>query len=160
MAEEQEPPTVISLGPAWQMAVEVHGLQLGKDGESYVFHILRVAQQMHTDVERVVAILHDVLEDCGGTNQANEYYHRILTAYGPEVANAVALLTRMEGEPYMDYIRCLSENPLAVRTKMADLRDNLNPERLAALRPEEADRLRAKYLPAQHFLLTLPEVKQ
>lgn len=153
-----ESPT-LRLGEAFLIAVEVHGNQRDQGGDPMMLHVVRVAESLRTDKERVVGVLHDTLEDCGSSSRANDLYARIQRAYGDEVADAVALLTRLYSEDYEDYIQRLSENPLAVRVKLADLTQNLREDRLSKLEPEVADRLRTKYLAARHFLLGRPEVQ-
>jgi len=140
------------LGEAFKIAVEVHGNQRDKAGVPYLAHICRVMEQMDTDEERVVAILHDVLEDCG-TPVVGIYGARILAAYGINVIDAIFSLTRASttDPTYMDYIRRLSENPLAVKVKLADLRDNMRQDRLEKL--PDGLRLYAKYREAYDFLI-------
>lgn len=146
----------LSLKEAFRIAVEVHGDQRDKSGEPYLFHVMRVAAQMDTDEERVVAILHDVIEDFvpeeGDIGQTLALVSRIYELYGPNIGNAVEALTKGTDVPYMDYIRRLSTNPLAVKVKLADLEDNSNPERLESREPKEAVRLYAKYAEAYAFL--------
>lgn len=160
----------LSLKEAFRIAVEVHGDQRDKAGEPYLFHVMRVADQMDTDEERAVAILHDVIEDFvpgeGHTGQTLALVSRIYEAYGSNVTSAVEALTKGTEVPYMDYIRRLSTNPLAVKVKFADLNDNRNRGRLRKLPRDEADRLFDKYEQAWLVLYaaaseagTLPEVK-
>lgn len=150
----------LQLGPAFEIAVQVHGLQMDGGGGCYLFHVVRVAEQMDTDEERVAALLHDAMEDCGSTSMASSIYHRIAIVYGNPIADAVAALTHVEGEDYMQYIRALSVNPLAAKVKMADLRENSREDRLAKLPSERAERLRTKYREAMHFLLTQPQIDE
>lgn len=141
----------LSLKEAFRIAVEVHGDQRDKAGEPYLFHVMRVAMAMDTDEERVVAILHDVIEDYDDTM---ETMADINEAYGQDILSTVELLTR--NKPYLDYIRRLSTNPLAVKVKLADLRDNMDGDRLRKLpTKEEAARLYKKYREAYEFLLPI-----
>lgn len=141
----------LDLTEAFRIAVEVHGAQRDKAGEPYLFHVFRVAEQMDTDEERVVAILHDVIEDSVALhpNAASVEMLRlglkIRSLYGIAVADAVCELTRGPVEPYLDYIRRLATNPLAVKVKFADLKDNRNRDRLRKLPRTEAERLWDKY---------------
>ena len=52
-----------SLERAIIIAAEAHTGQVDKAGVSYILHPLRLMLQMKTDVERIVAVLHDVVED-------------------------------------------------------------------------------------------------
>lgn len=139
------------LKKAFEIAVEVHGDQRDKAGEPYLFHVMRVAMQMDSDGERVVALLHDVFEDSLSDVSLTLPYE-IVAAYGSSIFNTVKVLTRRNEERYMDYIRRLSANPLAAKVKLADLIDNADPKRLSKLKPEEAARLSRKYDEAYCYL--------
>lgn len=150
------------LGEAFKIAVGVHGEQRDKSGEPYMGHICRVMSAMDTDTERCVAILHDSIEDSG--NRAVAVGHAIFQAYGVTVGDAVIALTRLmvdddisgsgtENSSYMNYIRRLSRNPLAVKVKLADLQDNRRRDRLRKLPSAEANRLFDRYEEAYCFLV-------
>jgi len=139
----------IMLAKAWRIAVEVHALQQDKSGESYMFHLARVADAVETPQEKVCALLHDVLED---TSDPGAYARIIEKEFPPEVLRCCEALCHCKGEPYEDYIRCVSENPLARKIKLADLHDNMNPERLSKLPKETYLRLLAKYSAAIKYL--------
>ena len=76
---------------------------------------------------RCTAYLHDVVEDCPGWTLAR------LAAEGmpAEVIAAVDALTKREGEDAETYLARVLANPLAVRVKIADLRDNMDLSRIA-----------------------------
>ena len=135
------------------IAVKAHAGQTDKAGQPYILHPLRVMLGMHTPEERIAAVLHDVIEDCGVT--AGE-----LRAAGfPEVSiEAVEVLTH---EPHLseeEYFRCIrraAENAIARRVKRADLEDNLDIRRIAVI--TERDRVRLnKYKQAVRLLDTAP----
>lgn len=141
----------VDLGEAFRIAVRVHGSQRDKGGEPYMGHLCRVMSSMKTDTERCVAILHDAIED--GGIRARRVGHRIYRFYGATVGDAVIAMTRNDGEVYQDYIKRLKKNPLAVKTKLADLRENLAAWRLGKLPSEQAYSLKERYLIAWLELL-------
>ena len=51
------------LDRAIEIAVQAHSGQLDKGGAPYILHPLRVMLRMATEEERIVAVLHDVVED-------------------------------------------------------------------------------------------------
>lgn len=122
-----------TLERAIAIAASAHAGQVDKAGQPYILHPLRVMLSVSGNNERVVAVLHDVLEDCPDwTPQRlrNE-------GFGEHVIEALDRLTRRAGETYEDFIeRC--KGPLSHNVKMADLNDNLRPDRLALLRKDEA----------------------
>ena len=123
------------LEQAIQLAVQAHHGQRDKVGQPYILHPLRVMLRMETDWERIVAVLHDVVEDSDCTLQ------RLQDAGFPaDVVTAVDCLTKREGEDYDTFIQRAKSNPIARRVKMADLEDNLDQSRLP--RVTEADHKR------------------
>lgn len=133
------------LTEAITIAAQAHDGQTDKAGQPYILHCLRVMLAMNSDTDRIVAVLHDVLED------ATDWQIGDLGDFGPGVEGAVDALTRRDREDYFHYIDRVAANPIAVRVKLADLRDNLDPDRLP--NPNAADVLRAqKYRKARAVL--------
>ncbi len=97
-----------------------HSGQKRRNGNPYIIHPIRVSQEVHSITEKVVALLHDVIEDTKTTLQEVE------EAFGTEVADAVEALSRREKEDYMVYIRRVKLNPIALSVKIADISDNLS----------------------------------
>lgn len=128
-----------------RIAFEAHEGQSDKQGEPYIFHVMRVALACEGEA-RIVALLHDVVEDGDGWT-----LNRLAVHGMPDwVCDAVRAITRRswlgaELDTYAEYIERVSLNPLAVRVKLADLRDNLRPERIASLPPERAASLSKRY---------------
>jgi len=124
-------------------AVAAHRGQVDKIGLPYVLHPLYVMEQMSTESERIVAVLHDILEDCDETNIEE------LTLIIPlieEEATALVALTHKEHEPNVDYIqRIIDAGELAMNVKLQDLFHNSSEKRLRNLPTETIIRLRKKY---------------
>jgi (p)ppGpp synthase/HD superfamily hydrolase len=96
-------------------------------GEPFILHPLRVMLQLTDDDARIVAVLHDVLED-----SACSVVDLRRGGYSDSVIEALDRLTRRDGEAYESYIERIAEDPLARQVKLADLTDNLaNNRRLA-----------------------------
>jgi (p)ppGpp synthase/HD superfamily hydrolase len=81
-------------------------------------------EQMHTDTEKCIALLHDVVEDSDVPLEC------LAKWFSPEVVDAVSHLTHREEDSYEDYIEKVSRNQLASKVKLADLRDNIRVERI------------------------------
>jgi hypothetical protein len=54
----------MNLEKAIKIAVEAHTGQVDKGGNPYILHPLRVMLSLDTVEERIVGVLHDVVEDC------------------------------------------------------------------------------------------------
>jgi GTP diphosphokinase / guanosine-3',5'-bis(diphosphate) 3'-diphosphatase len=134
------------LDKAIQVAINTHKGQKDLAGEPYILHPLRVMLQMETDIARIVAVLHDVIEDGG--------IEILLEADFPSyVVGNVFILTRAAGESYKGYIEKVSWHELPTSVKLADLKDNLDPVRTALLDPIKNAKRREKYLQSKEYLL-------
>ena len=122
---------------AMKLCFAAHRDQTDKSGMPYVFHPFHVAEQMETEDEVCVALLHDVVEDTELT-----LYDLRAAGMGDEVLAAIDLLSHDPGVPYLEYVASVAENELARRVKVADLRHNCDLTRLDA--PTERDRERIK----------------
>ena len=131
---------------AIRFCYKAHAGQLDKAGLPYVNYPLHLAEQMTTEDETCVALLHDVMEDCGATPE-----ELLALGISPEALAAVQLLTHKDGVPYLDYVRTVGENPIARRVKVADLRHNSDLTRLDEVEPKDIAWLR-KYRKARVIL--------
>lgn len=131
---------------ALRLSFAAHKDQLDKSGIPYVYHPYELATQMDTEAETCVALLHDVVEDTDITFAELE-----AEGFGGEILAALRLLTHADGVPYMDYVRKIRENPLAVKVKMADLRHNSTASRLDTVTDRDRERA-AKYRRAMAIL--------
>lgn len=120
------------LGVAISTAMFAHSGQRDKGGNPYILHPLRVMSQMTGEDHKVVAVLHDVVEDSGLT------IDQIAEDFGNTVADAVDALTRRAGESYARFIERCSGNDIARVVKLADLSDNMDISRLGR-EPNTAD---------------------
>ena len=130
---------------AKEFSKRVHAGQVDKAGEEYWKHPAAVADLCSTDEEKIVAYLHDTVEDTDTTIDMIE------KMFGSRIAVAVNYITHPQGMPYMDYIKRLAENDIAVRGKRADLRHNMDLSRLPAVTERDIMRVR-KYQEAYSFL--------
>jgi (p)ppGpp synthase/HD superfamily hydrolase len=113
-----------TLEDAIALACRAHRGQLDKNGKPYILHVVRVMMKQEDDRARMVAALHDVVEDSEVTIADLR-----ATGYSDEICEAVDALTRREGESYEVMIARVAGNPLARRVKIADLEDNMDPTR-------------------------------
>jgi len=142
----------MKLGTAMMIAAQVHQKQLDLAGNAYIFHPIRVSQNIKvtSDSQRVVAILHDTLEDYDREKLPN-LPNVLEKSLMPIEFTALTLLTHGDRVSWDTYITNISENILAGRVKIADLEDNMNLLRLQRLSPKSLDRVK-KYHDAWVFL--------
>jgi len=132
------------------LALQAHTGQKDKAGQPYIMHPLRVMARVHRPDEPAFAIagvLHDVIEDCDG--YSSETLH--LQGFGAEVVEAVNSVTRRDGESYIEFVERAAANRIGRAVKIADIQDNLDPDRMRLLPPDE--KRRQKYEAALTRLL-------
>jgi (p)ppGpp synthase/HD superfamily hydrolase len=108
-----------TIGKALQIAARAHEGQFDKEGLDYILHPLRVMVAVEGEAARIVAILHDVVED---TTVTIEDLQR--EGFTEEVLAALRCVTHDKEEPYADYVARCKGNAIARRVKLADLEDN------------------------------------
>ena len=128
-----------------KIAYDAHHGQLDKSGVPYVYHPIHLAEQMQTEDECIVALLHDVVEDTDVT------FEQLEKEFSDNVIQALRLLTHDDSVPYMDYVRKIKDNSIAKNVKLADLHHNSDVTRLDKM--SEKDKLRnEKYNEAMKIL--------
>ncbi len=110
---------------AIRLAVSYHAGQFDKAGKPYILHPLRVMNAVNSINEKIVAVLHDTIEDTPlTTTMLYQEGFPLRTIY------AIKLLSKNKGEPYKPYILRIKKNDTARSVKIADLRDNSDLFRL------------------------------
>jgi (p)ppGpp synthase/HD superfamily hydrolase len=122
------------------LAARTHAGQVDKAGQPYILHPLRVMMKQSTIEGKIVAVLHDVLEDGKA-----EYQAEARALLPPELLEALLCVTKREDEHgdegYARFVRRSAANPIARAVKIADLEDNLDVTRLDSIEPKDASRL-------------------
>jgi (p)ppGpp synthase/HD superfamily hydrolase len=131
-----------TLEDAIALAVEAHRGQLDRSGQPYILHPLRVMFRCQTDAQRIVAMLHDVVEDTG-----RSFDDLRKLGYGDDILAAVDCVTKREGESYEAFVERAAGNPIARAVKIADIEDNLDLRRLPGVAEKDVLRL-ARYVKA------------
>jgi GTP diphosphokinase / guanosine-3',5'-bis(diphosphate) 3'-diphosphatase len=125
-----------TLERAIEIAVKAHTGQRDKGGEAYILHPLRVMLKMRTEAERIIAVLHDVVEDADYT------FDDLRTeGFSREIVDAVEALTKRPGESRVDAAKRAAGNSLACAVKLADNSDNSDMSRIPAPTPKDLERL-------------------
>lgn len=135
------------LEKALVIATKAHEGQTDKSGVPYILHPIRVSNRCRTDEERIVAILHDTIED---TDVTPDYL--LSEGFPKSIVEAVLSVTRNENESYDDFILRSKLNPIGRQVKIHDLEDNMDITRLHSLSEKDLERLN-KYLKAYRILI-------
>ena len=140
-----------TLERAIEIASEAHKGQYDKAGNDYIGHPLRVMDMGRSEEEKIVGVLHDVVED-------TDWTFEMLAAEGfsQDIITALKCVTKIsENENYDDFIERVKKNPLAAAVKINDLSDNMDIRRLPYLSDKDVKRLK-KYLKAYKKLVGEP----
>ena len=137
-----------NLERAIELAVAAHKGQQRKDGSPYVLHPLRLMMSVCSNDEKIVAVLHDAVEDTPITFEQLED-----EGFSDDVLGALRLVTHESDMSYTDYIDKIATNPLARAVKLADLKDNGNIYEIPNLKSKDLERLE-KYHKAFKALTT------
>lgn len=124
---------------ALEIATFAHKNVTRRNGDLYIFHALRVANNttyIQTKLQKTAAILHDVIED-------TPYTEKFLRQQGicREVLEILEYLTHdKENVSYQDYIQNICNNVDAMLIKLSDLTDNLDQGTLDTITDRDCER--------------------
>ena len=109
------------LDKAISIAVDSHSGQVNDKAQPYVLHPLRMMFKAVTIEEKIIAVLHDVIEK---TTIDLEYLRSV--GFSDRIVLGIDALSRRPQENYDKYIDRVAENKLATKVKIIDLDDNIN----------------------------------
>lgn len=148
-----------TLKRAIEIAHEAHAGQYDKAGADYINHPLRVMEKGNTEEEKIVGVLHDVIEDCEWTIGM-----LAVERFSWNVISALKCLTKKyDNEDYDEFISRVLKDELAAKVKLYDLEDNLDMSRLQNVSPadieryEKYKRARAKIVEGLEFIAVREE---
>ena len=108
--------------------------------QPYVNHPIAVADMLSTDKEKILAYLHDVIEDTSIT-----FDDLLFAGANNNCLEALMLLTHVINEDYKHYIQKICTNKLATKVKLADMFHNMSTS--------TSEKQKAKYLKYMPILL-------
>lgn len=138
------------LNKAVKIADKAHKGQTDKYDAPYIGHVMRVMDYGKTIDEKIVGVLHDVVEDCP------KYSLNFLKNEGfPEyILFAIDCLTKKNiNEDYDEFVKRTEKSPLAIAVKLNDLRDNMDLRRVNRELTEKDIKRLNKYLKAYRYLI-------
>jgi (p)ppGpp synthase/HD superfamily hydrolase len=153
----------ISRSKAFEIVHEAFFNKKDRAGKPYIFHLMSVAKNVNDYSPtptinyylEIVALLHDLLEDCEEWNA-----ERLAEHFHDRVVKNVVTLTKQKNQSYEDYIENIVIEfnngeiaPLIV--KLADLQDNMTLTRLTKTLTEKDLQRILKYHAAYLKLLNI-----
>ena len=137
-----------TLERAISLAAERHAGQMDKADAPYILHPLRVMLNMPDIEHKIVAVLHDILEDTATTT--DELY---ALDFPMHLIEAIVALTKQQGESRIQAAQRTVQNPIARIVKLADLTDNMDLSRIQSPTMKDFERLK-QYQQVRDILLS------
>lgn len=134
------------LSLAIKVATEAHEGQLDKGGNPYILHPQAVAASLDNTENKIVAYLHDVIED---TDVTLDQLEKLGFTY--RIVNSVRILTKSKDVSYDDYLKSVKKDSNAWHVKMADIKHNMDISRIPEPTAKDFSRIE-KYKKALAFL--------
>lgn len=142
-----------TLKRAIEIATEAHGSAVDKAGAPYIEHPLKVMAAVEGDEAKIVAVLHDVVEDC---NPPWSFEKLRAEGFSEVVLKGLDAVTARKGEDYTDFVRRACADPIGKMVKIADLRDNMDLSRISNPTAKDFARLE-KYRVALQAISTISD---
>jgi|GEM_PF-2404150 len=128
------------LALAKDIATKAHKGQVDKGGREYIHHPETVSKNCIHLEAKIVAYLHDVLEDTPVTAE-----DLISTGIDADLVDAVQKLTKDEHYVEEIYFSVIKKDPVAREVKLQDLTHNMDRSRNPKLPPKQLEEMYARY---------------
>ncbi|ENX15626.1 hypothetical protein F895_02172 [Acinetobacter sp. CIP 64.2] len=125
-----------TLEQAIAFAAQQHAGQVDKANAPYILHPLRVMLNVPDLEHKIVAVLHDVLED---TNTSTGDLYAL--GFQTHIVEAIVALTKKQGESRLQAVQRTEQNPIARVVKLADITDNMDLSRIPEPTRKDFERL-------------------
>ncbi|MCH7393614.1 guanosine-3',5'-bis(diphosphate) 3'-pyrophosphohydrolase [Acinetobacter dispersus] len=125
-----------TLEQAIAFATKQHSGQVDKANAPYILHPLRVMLNVPSMDHKIIAVLHDVLED---TETSIEDLQAL--GFQARIVEAIVALTKQDGESRIEAAQRAAQNPLARVVKLADISDNMDLSRIPSPTTKDFERM-------------------
>jgi len=128
----------MNLAKAIEIAASAHSTQKDKGGSPYILHPIRVMMSLNTEEEKIVGVLHDVVEDSEDWN-----FDRLREeGFAEDIVSALKSVTKQsDAENYEAFIERAGRNQIGRNVKIADIKDNLDVTRIGPLKEKDLLRI-------------------
>ena len=127
----------MNLEKAIKIAVNAHFGAKDRGGKPYILHPLNVMMRVEKEDEKIVAVLHDVVEDTDWTFEA-----LMKEGFSEVIIEALHSVTKYnDDEDYEEFVKRSLNNEIGRIVKIADLKENLDVTRIGELKEEDIFRI-------------------
>jgi len=132
---------------AFLLCMAKHWEQRDKAGKRYIWHPIHVMLNVKGYNEKIVALLHDIIEDTDVTILDLKNLK-----FSKEVIEAVDVISKKKDQEYFSYLELVKNNSIAKKVKIADLKHNSDLKRLRSITQKDIGRA-IKYKKALDYLI-------
>ena len=135
---------------ALEIVTKLFETDVDKGGMPYILHIEYVYMHVSGLEEKVIALLHDVIEDKDVTSA-----DLLEVGFPEKIVADVVSLTRVKPMEYSDYIDRLIKNGSieAMHVKLADLENNMDLTRIKNPTVKDYQRVEKRYAPTHEKIM-------
>ena len=128
----------MNLAKAIEIAASAHSTQKDKGGSPYILHPIRVMMSLNTEEEKIVGVLHDVVED----SEDWDFDRLREEGFAENIISALKSVTKQsDAENYEAFIERAGRNQIGRNVKIADIKDNLDVTRIGPLKEKDLLRI-------------------
>ena len=128
----------MNLAKAIEIAASAHSEQKDKGGSPYILHPIRVMMSLNTEEEKIVGVLHDVVED----SEDWDFDRLREEGFAEDIISALMSVTKQsDAENYEAFIERAGRNQIGRNVKIADIKDNLDVTRIGPLKEKDLLRI-------------------
>ena len=128
----------MNLAKAIEIAASAHSTQKDKGGSPYILHPIRVMMSLNTEEEKIVGVLHDVVED----SEDWDFDRLREQGFAEDIISALKSVTKQsDAENYEAFIERAGRNQIGRNVKIADIKDNLDITRIGPLKEKDLLRI-------------------
>ena len=128
----------MNLAKASEIAASAHSTQKDKGGSPYILHPVRVMMSLNTEEEKIVGVLHDVVED----SEDWDFDRLRKQGFAEDIISALKSVTKQsDAENYEAFIERAGRNQIGRNVKIADIKDNLDVTRIGHLKEKDLLRI-------------------
>ena len=128
----------MNLAKAIEIAASAHSTQKDKGGSPYILHPIRVMMSLNTEEEKIVGVLHDVVED----SEDWDFDRLREQGFAEDIISALKSVTKQsDAENYEAFIERAGRNQIGRNVKIADIKDNLDVTRIGPLKEKDLLRI-------------------
>lgn len=135
---------------ALEISSELFKHDTDKGGLPYILHLLYVYRHVYTKEEKVIALLHDVIEDKKVSKN-----DLLEIGFSSKIVDDIDMLTRKKNTDYISYIDKIVKEASkeALEVKLADLKNNIDLTRILNPTVKDYERVEKRYMPSYEKIL-------